>query len=76
MTLKCETDTEEMAQRVREAFYVLNLEVDEDTIEVFFEHGQWWVRCEDECGEPVTFSCVDALGTPDVVADGFSFERV
>ena len=42
-------------------------------IDVFFEHGQWWVQC---VYSGRAFSVNDAVGDPSHVCSGFSFEEV
>ena len=66
MTLKCETDTSEMEERIAwaasEALGLARFQVD-------FEHGQWWVTDLDTGAQ---WSVVDEEpGT-----DGFGFEQV
>jgi hypothetical protein len=82
--LNSTVDTPEMGERVRAA---AESEFDGEPADVFFEHGQWWVRFErpDDAedvewfestfgsdGDEVTFSVVDEKPG----ADGFGFERV
>jgi len=69
MTLKTETNTPEMAERIREAFVALKGQHGD----LFFEHGQWWVHIP-RTGQ--AFSAVDAVGGPDTVCDGFAFEEM
>jgi len=71
--LKTETDTPEMEQRVIDAFAasVHAKDPDEETYCAVFEHGQWWITC-DQTG--AQWSVVDAVGGDSV--DGFSFEQV
>jgi len=75
--LKTEQNTPEMRERIEAAFLAyLDTATGDDnlTTEVFFEHGQWWARCENEEREDSnerTFSVVDA--EPGI--DGFGFEE-
>lgn len=71
--LKTEIDTPEMQQRVIDAFAasVYAKVPDEETYCAVFEHGQWWITC-DQTG--AQWSVVDATGGASI--DGFDFERV
>ena len=86
MTLKTETNTPAMEERV---YYAASKKFDLAPNEVFFEHGQWWVKYwpegEDENVaafervfgadvDEVVFSVVDAVGPTAV--KGFDFEKV
>lgn len=64
--LKTEHNTKEMGKRVKAAATEFGRGRPSD---VFFEHGQWWVRWG-----PKTFSVVDAEGPGSI--DGFGFEEV
>lgn len=84
--LKTEQNTPEMHERIEAAFEVSPFWADADaedgvaanaeSFELFFEHGQWWVRVElsaDEDGKGTrTYSVVDQ--SPGI--DGFGFEEV
>ncbi len=68
---KTETNTLNMAKRVRSAFLESkNVHGDED-FQVNFEHGQWWVTCL-RC--VAQWSVCDAEGGDSI--DGFCFEQV
>jgi len=66
--LKTETNTPRMKARIEAAYRVSNNDHHENA-EVFFEHGQHYVRCS-ACG--ATWSVVDAEGGASI--DGFDFE--
>lgn len=84
-------NTPEMADRVKRAalLAIATDEILDDCIEVFFEHGQWWVRFSSGISEEenrefeatfggdldeITFSVHDAEGGDSVL--GFRFERL
>lgn len=74
--LKCETNTPEIESAIRLAFAKLHPEFEE--VDVFFEHGCWWVRGANKQYE-FTYSVNDAedeIGNPDGpwYANGFCFE--
>ncbi len=81
MTLKTETNTEEMGNRVIKAFsdqqeafkakgLLLPIDPGHDAVQ-FFNHGHWWITCLD-CSR---FWLVhDAEGGDSI--DGFDFEEV
>lgn len=72
MTLKTETNTPEMEERVLDAANASALgDSHKHGLASAFAHGQWWVTCVD-CG--AQWSVVDATGGNSV--DGFDFERV
>ncbi len=64
--LKTEQNNKRIEKRVRAAAKEFGNGSPND---VFFEHGQWWVRWG-----PKTFSVVDAEGPGSI--DGFGFEEV
>jgi hypothetical protein len=70
-TLKCQTNTEEMEARIAEAFNAWRPGGMHPAPTTYFEHGQWWVTCNDCSGQ---WSAVDASGPGTV--DGFDFECV
>jgi hypothetical protein len=74
--LKTETQTDEIEERIAEAFGVTDQGIACADFSLWFEHGQWWVESlEGEHGEEVVvYSVVDATGGKSV--DGFDFERV
>lgn len=68
-----ETDSED----IETAFSLLNPW--HVNIQAFYEHGQWWVLAEnskEDDAEQETYSVCDAVGAPDTVCDGLSFELV
>ncbi len=46
----------------------------EADLDVFFEHGHWWVRVDPWSEEPRTYSVVDA--EPGLLDSEFDFEEV
>jgi len=72
--LKTEIDTDEMRERILEAFAV---HLDGEMLHnrtASYEHGQWWVEADGNDDDHYTFSVVDASGGRSV--DGFDFEGV
>lgn len=76
MTLKTETDTFEMEERITAAAYAFFAAYEYDSTCTYFEHGQWWLTLvpTDPEAEDELYSVVDAVGGDSV--DGFSFERI
>lgn len=70
MTLKTETNTPEMEERVLMAAYAA-LREPMTNLQADFEHGQWWITVK---GSGAQYSVVDASGGDSV--DGFDFEQV
>jgi hypothetical protein len=76
--LKTETNTPEMEEQIRLVFKASDLYEEGGTVNLAFEHGQWWVTYLAPVGadddEPHTYSVVDAEGGSSI--DGFDFEEV
>jgi hypothetical protein len=68
------TDPDFSAAEIVNCFRALHPDFDEELLEIFFEHDQWWIRAQGP-EEDFTFSVVDAAGPPNRVAGGFSFEE-
>jgi hypothetical protein len=73
--LKCEKNTPEMELRIKRAFEKMLGEPNpHDTVDLVFEHGQWWVIHTPEENDSLQYSVVDAHGLH--TFDGFDFELV
>ena len=62
-------NTPEMQERIYQAAAASD-EFNGKTIDLHYEHGQWWVCCDDGS----QYSVVDASGGNSI--DGFDFEQV
>lgn len=67
MALKCETNTATMNRRITK---VAKIRFPGKALDVYFEHGQWWVILS----TGAIYSVVDGEGGPSI--DGFDFEQV
>jgi hypothetical protein len=71
--LQTEQNTPAVMRKIRGAFRQM---FGRRVFGTFYEHGQWWVSCEDldgdDAGEAL-FSVVDAEGPGSI--NGFGFER-
>ena len=73
--LKCETNTPKIKEQIliaaRKAFRYYNII---GKINIFFEHGQWWIKFIEKYEDERTFSVIDAEGIG--IYNGFDFEEV